>query len=321
MGRKVAEVADERHRHASKRVAADGSGWYGGGMNKRNQTWFARIGALTLGLAVAVSACDDAPADTAQSEDVAAPSDAAASDASSGDAAADAVDATEISEPGPNDCVHAGTDAATARCMAPTFPPEYYVSEALAYFDTLDIDADRESIPNYAPRVARWEWDPWLLLTGYEDVNMIETAAALRRFDPSTVPVRDCRFFEQQPFARCFVEFEYEEGPCPIYEEFVFDDEGEMTFIEAWSDLPDLLPQDASDRWADAADYPRLSTRIPGLGAPGGEIAFESEAMAALIASDPVVADFVERTKDFWGTWFQVLADAPSDFFAIGCGW
>ena len=41
----------------------------------------------------------------------------------------------------------------------------------------------------------------------------------------------------------------------------------------------------------------------------------------ALMAADPVVADFVSRTEDFWGTWFQVLADAPSDFFAIGCGW
>ena len=281
------------------------------------------VRALVLGLGCfgPFAACSDSADDEpgALEADAVGTADAAVAEPSdAGDAGADAA---VVSEPGPNDCVHAGTEAATARCLAPTFPAEYYVAEALAYFDTLDIDADRASIPNYAPRVARWEWEPWLLLTGYEDVNMVETAAALRRFDPSTVPVRDCRFFEQQPFARCYVEFEYEEGPCPIYEEFVFDDEGEMTFIEAWSDLPGLLPQDDSDPWADAADYPRLSTRIPGLGAPGGEIAFASAEMQALMAADPVVADFVSRTEDFWGTWFQVLADAPTDFFAVGCGW
>ena len=35
-------------------------------------------------------------------------------------------------------------------------------------------------------------------------------ADVLRSLDPSTVPFRDCRGFETQPFARCYVIFEYE---------------------------------------------------------------------------------------------------------------
>ena len=51
--------------------------------------------------------------------------------------------------------------------------------------------------------------------------------------DPSTVPVGDCRAFSVQPFALCYVSVEYQAGSCPIYEEFVFHDQAEMTFIEA----------------------------------------------------------------------------------------
>ncbi|MFT4703605.1 MAG: hypothetical protein ACI81R_001297 [Bradymonadia bacterium] len=247
-------------------------------------------------------------------------SDDAQSDASA-DTIGDLTDAGGAAGPGPNACQFEGTEFATARCAQPTQPPEYYVAEALAYFDTLDVDADRASIPNYADNVARWEWPPWLWLTGYGRDNMNQTADALREFDPSTVPVRDCRFFDIQPFARCYIEFEYEGGACPIYEEFVFDAEGRMTFIEAWSDLPSMLPQPNADRWAEAADYPRLSTRVPGLGSASGELALEGVEAEALIAADPVLADFVLRTEDFWATWFAALSEAPDDFFALGCGW
>jgi len=222
---------------------------------------------------------------------------------------------------GPNDCTGAGTDAATARCLTPTLPPEYYVAEALAYFDTLDIDASRDSIPDYSDLVARWEWPPWLKLTGYERDNMIESAQGLRQFDPSTVPVRDCRFFDVQPFARCYITFEYENGPCPIYEEFVFNDAGQTTFIEAWSDLDGLRPTTEEDRWAESPDFPRLSTRVPGLGRPDGLIDPAGPAMAAAAAIDPDVADFAARANDFWTTFFAELDTAPEDFFARGCGW
>ena len=220
-------------------------------------------------------------------------------------------------------CVGEGTDAALASCLRPTLAPDYYVDQALMYFDTLDVDADRSRVPAYHPQVARWEWPPWLLLTGYGADAMVETADALRLIDPSTVPERDCRFFEEQPFARCYIVFEYEGGLCPIYEEFVFNDAGEMTFIEAWSDLPGLLPHPdpAGDPWGERSDLGRLSTRVPGLGQPSGTISLEGDAMNAAAATDPDLAEFQRRALDPWGTWFAELAGADDDFFDQGCGW
>ena len=201
-------------------------------------------------------------------------------------------------------------------------PAEYYLREAEAYFDTLDTSAPEDSVPNYHPFVARWEWPPWLLLTGFTAEAMNETAATLRRFDPSTVPVRDCRFFETQPFARCYVEFEYEEGRCPIYEEFTFNEAGEMTFIEAWSDLPGLLPQDREDdRWAEGEDFHRLANLVPGLGNETGTVEIESEGMRRAGENYPDVADFAERATDWARAWARELLAVDPDFFAHGCGW
>ncbi len=221
----------------------------------------------------------------------------------------------------PAGCVNAGTSGATASCLSPTQTPEYYVDQAHKYFDTLDVDQPVESVPTYGERVVRWEWPPWLFLTGYEPDVMNESAKALRQFDPSTVPVRDCRFFDVQPFARCYVVFEYEEGSCPIYEEFVFNDAGEMTFIEAWSDLPGLAPTSQEDRWGEAADFPRLSTRVPGLGNANGRIDLDDPFMAEAAAGDADIASLVTRARDFWVTWAQEVQAADADFFAQGCGW
>ncbi len=240
-------------------------------------------------------------------------------------AVAETTDAAESSSSGgvelPSGCVGYGTPGATAACLLPTLEPEYYVAEAEAYFDTLDVDASRDSVPNYHPQVARWEWPPWLYLTGYTDIAMVSTADALRVLDPSTVPERDCRFFDTQPFARCYVVFEYEEGPCPIYEEFTFNEAGEMTFIEAWSDLPALLPQDDADRWAESPDYPRLANKIPGLGKPSGTIDLDSPEMSAAAEADAEIADFVRRARDWRAALVEASGEAHPDFFAMGCGW
>ncbi len=221
----------------------------------------------------------------------------------------------------PAGCLNPGTPGATSRCLQPTLSADDYVDQAQRYFDTLDVDADPESVPDYSELVARWEWPPWLLLTGYTAKDMIEVSQGLKVFDPSTVPVRDCRFFPVQPFARCRVEFLYEGGPCPIYEEFTFNDQGEMTFIEAWSDLPGLVPLADDDPWAEAPDFPRLSTRIPGLGNETGRIDPESSWMAAAAAEDPEVADFALRITDWWKYWVDAVNRAGDDYFAIGCGW
>jgi len=209
-----------------------------------------------------------------------------------------------------------------ATALTPKQPPEYYVEQANKYFDTLDTSADPESVPNYSTLVARWELPPWLWLTGYGRENMIVTTQIALDLDPSTVPTRDCKAFSVQPFARCYVSFEYDAGSCPIYEEFVFNDDGEMTFIEAWSDQPGLLPtSDPNDRWAEGPDVHRLSTKIPGLGNPIGLIELDSEAMQRAAREDPEVADFVKRAKDFGPSWLQALHDAGPDYFARGCGW
>jgi hypothetical protein len=211
---------------------------------------------------------------------------------------------------------------ALATVLTPQFPPEYYVDQAHKYFDTLDTSADPNSVPDYSILVARWELPPWLWLTGYGRENMLITTNLAASLTPSTVPTRDCRAFSVQPFARCYVAFEYEEGPCPIYEEFVFNDQGQMTFIEAWSDQPGLLPMgDDNDRWAEGPDVHRLSTKIPGLGNPTGLIDLDSDAMQQAASEDPEIADFVRRARDFWPAWRQALEDAEPDYFARGCGW
>ena len=123
------------------------------------------------------------------------------------------------------------------------------------------------------------------------------------------------------PFARCVVSFEYDEGPCPVYEEFTFNDAGEMTFIEAWSDLPGLRPTSDDDRWGEASDFPRLANRIPGLGNATGTIDLESDAMREAAAADPDVASFALRAENWRRHWFEELQNAQADFFGVGCGW
>ena len=208
---------------------------------------------------------------------------------------------------------------ALATALTPQQPPEYYVEQANKYFDTLDTSADPDSVPSYSTLVARWELPPWLWLTGYERDNMLMTTEVAVALDPSTVPVRDCRAFPVQPFARCYVSFQYAAGSCPIYEEFVFNDQGEMTFIEAWSDQPGLLPMpDPDDRWAEGPDVQRLSTKIPGLGNETGLIDLDSEAMRQAASEDPELADFVRRAEDFWPAWFEAAREADPDYFAQG---
>ena len=240
--------------------------------------------------------------------------DGTAGDGTGGDGDGDAV---------PEGCENPGTEGATANCLTPTQPEAYYVTQAEYYFDTLDTTAPEENVPDYHPQVARWEWPPWLLLTGYGVDAMVEGNAILKIIDPSTVPTRDCRFFETQPFARCYVDFVYEKNmaPCPIYEEFTFNDAGEMTFIEAWSYLPGLSPVDEADPWGEDPDFPRLANRIPGLGNATGTIDLQGDYMLQAASMDAEVADFAMRAAD-WQLWWQdAYANAPEDFFEVGCGW
>lgn len=210
-----------------------------------------------------------------------------------------------------------GTDAAKAGCLAPTFSDEYYIEQSIKYFRTMESSVPINVIPNYSDLVARWEWPPWLMLTGYTRANLIWTDIALK-LNPTAYAKIDCRAFPVQPFGRCYVIFNYEGELCPIYEEFTFNDQGEMTFIEAWTDAPGWIPMDPDDTWAERDNVNRLATRIPGLGNATGRIDLDAEWMQEAASQDADVADFVRRARKPYGAWFGELA-ANSAALSKGC--
>jgi len=208
-------------------------------------------------------------------------------------------------------CGTCGDDDALMECLSPTQTPDYYAEISSRYFDTMDYRVEHEAMP-YSELVARWEWPPWLKLTAFNRDN-IESTDTLLVLYPSIVEDRVCEGFDTQPFGRCTVTFYYDahDGkPCPIYEEFVFNDAGEVTWIEAWSDLDGYR------------DVPRLSGRIPGLGNAEGLIDLDSEAMLAAAAEDSDVQDFVTRANDWRDTWLAELEASDGDaMWEEGCGW
>jgi hypothetical protein len=217
-----------------------------------------------------------------------------------------------------------GTDGALASCLEPTQSEAYYIEQSSMYFDTMDYTVDLEVPPAYSELVARWEWPPWLKLTAFGLENITATDTLLQLY-PSVVPERECLAFDEQPFGRCYVVFYYDDHDgksCPIYEEFTFNDDGEITFIEAWSDQPGMLPMaDESDRWGEARTD-RLSERVPGLGRPDGLIDLDGEAMLAAAETDEVLADFLYRANDWQETWLEEYAASDGEqMWITGCGW
>ncbi len=179
---------------------------------------------------------------------------------------------------------------------------EYYIEQAHAYFDSLDTYANSGVKAKYASHVIRWEWYPWLFLTGYKDHWMW-----LDRFVilyPTKVINRECEAFQVQPFSRCHVTFHYlkSNSYVDIYEEFTFNSKGEITFIEAWSDLPDLRPMNnQNDYWAQDKSVERLSTKVPGLGSQTGKV--NRKQIKILAKKDPELKDLLKRlrfTLYFW---------------------
>ncbi len=213
---------------------------------------------------------------------------------------------------------------APSTCISPQEDAgAYYVAQALLYFDTIDTSVAPGDSPNYSTLVARWEWPPWLKLTGFGKEAMVEIDQLLKNGDPAAVPLRDCRAFGTQPFARCRISFQYTGGMCPIYEEFTFNQDGETTFIEAWSNQPGLLPMPdpSADPWGEGPGVHRLSTKLPGLGDAHGLIQLDAGWMQAAAAKDPEIADFVNRAGNFFPTWSAEYAEAGADLYARGCGW
>ena len=211
---------------------------------------------------------------------------------------------------------------ALSTCLNPTMSEAYYIEQSSAYFDTMDYTVDLSEWPPYSELVARWEWPPWLKLTAFTREN-IESTDTLLQLYPSTVPERECKAFDTQPFGRCYVVFYYDDHQgrgCPIYEEFTFNAQGEITFIEAWSDVDGLRPQHTDDRWAEDGIY-RLSDILPGLGTSSGLIDLASEEMSLAADENPDIADFVYRANNWQETWMEEYANAGDDLWDRGCGW
>ena len=194
------------------------------------------------------------------------------------------------------------TDAANALCLQPTRSAEYYIEQSVKYFLTMDSSVSLDVIPNYSEEVVRWEWPPWLLLTGLGRFNLIWTDAALK-LNPTSYAYIDCQAFDTQPFGRCYVVFDYSGTLCPIYEEFTFNDQGEMTFIEAWTDMPGWTISSPEDPWAEGHVTKRLANRVPGLGNATGRVDWNSAAMLDAAARDADVAELVRRANDPYRAW------------------
>ena len=203
--------------------------------------------------------------------------------------------------------LYCGTDSAQAGCLAPTQTPEYYVGQGVKYFRTMESKVPIKVKPKYSDLVIRWEWHPWLLLTGYTRRSLVNTDIMLK-MNPTKYDKLDCRYFDQQPFCRCHVVFNYSGTLCPIYEEFTFNNQGEITFIEAWSDYPSLIPMDRNDYWAEAPGVKRLSTRVPGLGNAQGLINPSASWMKNPAKKDATLADLMRRLKHPIPTYIKELA-------------
>ena len=195
-------------------------------------------------------------------------------------------------------------DSALSTRLTPKFSADYYIDQGVKYFLTMESSVPIIVKPEYSDLVIRWEWHPWLLLTGYRRRNLIDTDILLKLY-PTKYDTIDCQFFEQQPFCRCHVIFNYSGTRIPIYEEFTFNDQGEITFIEAWSDFPSLLPMDTTDYWAEGDNVNRLSTRVPGLGNNEGRIDRKADWMLRAAAQDTVLADLLQRLRRPFNSWVK----------------
>lgn len=220
-----------------------------------------------------------------------------------------------------------GTNAALSTCLTSKFDSAYYVEQGIKYFQTMQSDIPNDVQPNYSPLVIRWEWPPWLLLTGYKKDFLISSDILLK-LNPTQYYKLDCKYFEEQPFCRCHVIFDYSGDSCPIYEEFTFNDQGEITFIEAWSDFESKLPANMNagsdslwsedEYWAKQANILRLSVKVPGLGNSNGKIDINSAEMKNAAAVDKDVNELLKRLKDPIKTYLQQLATHQNEL-SHGC--
>jgi len=129
---------------------------------------------------------------------------------------------------------------------------DYYKHQANLYFDFLDTSKPFIS-PNYADKCVRYEWPPWSRITGIGALKMNVLDKIYRTIYPCVIKNRTFQTYDINPFVRSKVTFHEMNAPYKtydIYEEFSFNEKGEIIFIEAWSPKQN-------------GEYNRLSTKIP----------------------------------------------------------
>ena len=191
-------------------------------------------------------------------------------------------------------CCGKRKDEAFSTELVANQPADFYLARADAYFNLISgKDSQGKNLPSnflkpeYSKFMVRWEWEPWLLLTGKndgwkEEWELIDSTLPLSL--PSVISNRVYRFSTVNPYIRSIIDIKYEGSArtLRIYEEFTFNDHGQMTFIEAWTfDDPKVAPEfnvlekesfiDPSTNrfWPDETKMYRMSTLLPGLGAKG----------------------------------------------------
>ncbi len=192
--------------------------------------------------------------------------------------------------------VNSGPDSALSVRLSPVKPPAYYIEQGVKYFRTMESSVPCKVRPAYSDKVIRWEWHPWLLLTGYGRSSLVNSDVMLKLYSTKYDTI-DCKAFDKEPFCRCHVIFNYSGKRVPIYEEFTFNNAGQITFIEAWSDYPSLIPMNIKDYWAEGSEVKRLSTRVPGLGNAAGRINIKACWMVNAAKTDTDLADMIYRIK------------------------
>lgn len=201
----------------------------------------------------------------------------------------------------------AGTDLSKfgfVTAVQATREKEYYIEQAHLYFDLIAGTKDRSLTQLfYSNWLIRYEWEPWLMLTAQN--NGVDTAKLIDSLEPEAIPCevpmeqRYVRFYTTNPFVRMMIRIYWPDRTSDIvtwiYEEFSFDRNNDICFIEAWSYpestlsrgggkgyvienqndplLPSdkAIPSDLTDEesnfcWPDQDRIYRMATHVPGLG-------------------------------------------------------
>jgi len=105
---------------------------------------------------------------------------------------------------------------------------------------------------------------------------------------------------------------------CTIYEEFSVNNVVEITFIEAWSDYPSLLPMNEEDTWAEGGNIKRLANKVPGLGYAEGAIDIHSEQLIKASEQDEDIKNLTTRLKAPYSAYIKALREHEGEIMK-GC--